>query len=730
MQRRRRSVQPRSPSSTSRRSKSAPVEIAAVHDAGSARFRRAKRRQDLPATEAHDSSVSEPAVAAAVAIGFASGDTANPDRRVARLETSPSPAIEPVDGRSRGRRGSRPPACCRCSRGRRFRRRRPFPTVADVVDEDAPDSGGRFGTRKRKTEKAPKRQAAARAARSSASRSAPRRSRPPSSPRPRPATSSLGLARRLARRRDRRRRRGARREPRSPAPSRPSSTRRSFPRPTSASGSRATGSASARSTSRASRTRAASTTPFGSRRTRCCPSRSPSRVLDYRVLEERVGEDGAGDAAGAARRRSARPGRAVPARRDSGRHQAHRDRSRGARSAARVRRAGHGCPGAGRHGDRRRSRSATSRPRCSSAGGGACEFTRVFDWGGGALEEAIAASLEVRPAEAATILRHLSLSGPGRQYEALDDETRAKATDAVRQRLTPFARELVNSLQFYQTQAESLGIGGILVTGGTSHLEGLDDALHQMIGVDVSVGDPLARVDPRRPSSIRRSRRRSARWPSRSASRSRISRRAASTCSRRARSRRSREPLDAHVDRRPGRGGHPARGAQLPLPRRARQGRRQPERSSTPCKAEIAALPPPKAPGDRRGRRRRRGRPRDRGRAGARWPARLGRGLPRPGPRAAGERLALDPRSSPSRPRRANLADGTTAAAPSPLPGQAAAAPTAVSIDGFTYTQPDVARLLARLATLPSLQRVTLHVERRASWSGRSRSSTSSSSPT
>ena len=130
------------------------------------------------------------------------------------------------------------------------------------------------------------------------------------------------------------------------------------------------------------------------------------------------------------------------------------------------------------------------------AGGGTCEFTRVFDWGGGALEDAIATSLDVRPAEAATILRHLSLSGPGRQYESLDEVTRAKATEAVRLRLTPFARELVNSLQFYQTQAESLGIGGIVITGGTSHLEGLSDALHQMIGVDVSVGDPLARVIP------------------------------------------------------------------------------------------------------------------------------------------------------------------------------------------------------------------------------------------
>ena len=33
-----------------------------------------------------------------------------------------------------------------------------------------------------------------------------------------------------------------------------------------------------------------------------------------------------------------------------------------------------------------------------------------------------------------------------------------------------------------------------MITGGTSHLEGLGDALHQMIGVNVAVGDPLARV--------------------------------------------------------------------------------------------------------------------------------------------------------------------------------------------------------------------------------------------
>ena len=70
-----------------------------------------------------------------------------------------------------------------------------------------------------------------------------------------------------------------------------------------------------------------------------------------------------------------------------------------------------------------------------------------------------------------------------------------RAIEAVRLRLTPFARELVSSLQFYQTQPDSLGIGEIVITGGTSQLEGLGDALHQMIGVQVRVGDPLAAAD-------------------------------------------------------------------------------------------------------------------------------------------------------------------------------------------------------------------------------------------
>jgi type IV pilus assembly protein PilM len=130
------------------------------------------------------------------------------------------------------------------------------------------------------------------------------------------------------------------------------------------------------------------------------------------------------------------------------------------------------------------------------AGGGAAEFTRVFDWGGVILQNAIAEELDVSPGEAALILGQVSLAGPAAGDHSLDVDTRLRAVEAVRLRLTPFARELVASLQFYQTQPESLGIGEIVITGATSRLDGLSDFLHQMIGVPVRVGDPLARVEP------------------------------------------------------------------------------------------------------------------------------------------------------------------------------------------------------------------------------------------
>ncbi|MDX6449931.1 MAG: type pilus assembly protein PilM, partial [Gaiellaceae bacterium] len=125
--------------------------------------------------------------------------------------------------------------------------------------------------------------------------------------------------------------------------------------------------------------------------------------------------------------------------------------------------------------------------------GRVCEFTRVLDWGGSALSVAIARVLDVTPSEAEPVKRQLSLL-EAHPVDGLTDEQLNACREAVQKQIQSFARELVSSLQFYQNQPGSLGIGEIALTGGTAHLPGLADELQRLIGVSVRIGDPLARV--------------------------------------------------------------------------------------------------------------------------------------------------------------------------------------------------------------------------------------------
>jgi type IV pilus assembly protein PilM len=125
--------------------------------------------------------------------------------------------------------------------------------------------------------------------------------------------------------------------------------------------------------------------------------------------------------------------------------------------------------------------------------GRVCEFTRVLDWGGSTLNVAIARELDIAPSEAEPVKRTLSLTH-GDTPEGLTDEQANRAREAIRRQLQSFARELVSSLQFYQNQPDSLGIGEIVLTGGSVHLRGLAEELQALIGVSVRPGDPLARV--------------------------------------------------------------------------------------------------------------------------------------------------------------------------------------------------------------------------------------------
>jgi type IV pilus assembly protein PilM len=125
--------------------------------------------------------------------------------------------------------------------------------------------------------------------------------------------------------------------------------------------------------------------------------------------------------------------------------------------------------------------------------GRVCEFTRVLDWGGSALNVAIARVLDAAPSEVERAKRALALTDE-MVPEGLTSDQAKQARDAMRRAIQAFARELVSSLQYYQNQPGSLGIGEIVLTGGTAHLPGLAGELERLIGVRVRVGDPLARM--------------------------------------------------------------------------------------------------------------------------------------------------------------------------------------------------------------------------------------------
>jgi type IV pilus assembly protein PilM len=122
-----------------------------------------------------------------------------------------------------------------------------------------------------------------------------------------------------------------------------------------------------------------------------------------------------------------------------------------------------------------------------------CEFTRVLDWGGWSLNVAIARELDRAPSEVEGLKRQLSFSGSA-EVEGFTPEQVAKAREAIQRSLSSFVRELVASLQFYQAQPGALGIGEVVVTGGTAHMDGLPEVLGEQIGVPIRLGDPFKRL--------------------------------------------------------------------------------------------------------------------------------------------------------------------------------------------------------------------------------------------
>jgi type IV pilus assembly protein PilM len=125
--------------------------------------------------------------------------------------------------------------------------------------------------------------------------------------------------------------------------------------------------------------------------------------------------------------------------------------------------------------------------------GRVCEFTRVLEWGGSSLNVALARVLNAAPSEVEDVKHELTLTD-STLPDGLTADQATQCVEALRKATQTFARELVSSLQYYQNQPGSLGIGEIVLTGGTAHLPGLAAELERLIGVRVRVGDPLARM--------------------------------------------------------------------------------------------------------------------------------------------------------------------------------------------------------------------------------------------
>ena len=120
--------------------------------------------------------------------------------------------------------------------------------------------------------------------------------------------------------------------------------------------------------------------------------------------------------------------------------------------------------------------------------GTVCDFMRVLEWGGANLESALSRDLGLTLEEAAELKLSIDLD------DQTDDPRLGRAQATVRRELQGLAREIVASLQFYQSEQGSLPIREILCTGGTTRMPGLVAELERLIRAKVRAADPLSAV--------------------------------------------------------------------------------------------------------------------------------------------------------------------------------------------------------------------------------------------
>ena len=217
-------------------------------------------------------------------------------------------------------------------------------------------------------------------------------------------------------------------------------------------------------------------------------------VLDYQVLSSSVNErrpEGAAASCSSSRTASSSTATSTPARRRGSRSSA--STSRPLRCSARSPSPTTRVPGAER-GALVAVSVGHDRSTFAVSDGRICEFTRVLEWGGWALNVAIARALDTSPSEAEPIKRALSFTGSAVVPEGFSDEQLATAREAARRSCRRSRGSSSPRSSSTRTSPARSSIGEIVLTGGTAHLPGLGAELERLIGVPVRVADPFTRL--------------------------------------------------------------------------------------------------------------------------------------------------------------------------------------------------------------------------------------------
>jgi len=125
--------------------------------------------------------------------------------------------------------------------------------------------------------------------------------------------------------------------------------------------------------------------------------------------------------------------------------------------------------------------------------GEVCDFTRVLDWGGSAIDVAIARAINRTPSEARPVKQLLDLDATD-VPEGLSPMEFEAVRAAAKAEIGQLVRELLSSLRFYQSREDALDIGEVVLSGGGAQLPGLAAEVQRGLGAPVRLADPFAHV--------------------------------------------------------------------------------------------------------------------------------------------------------------------------------------------------------------------------------------------